>query len=182
MIRIGPDTDIGINLNSSDWLGMNSYPILSPGICTARAFIYVHILYHIVYIFQNGVTSALPYLAMWLLSFPVSWLSDVALKHGVGRATVRKVCNTIGHWGPGLVLLSLCFVPTNTNNNVIPVVMLVMAVGTNAGSICGFQINHIDISPNYAGTLMSITNFGGAFIGIIAPLIVGQIVKKEVYS
>ena len=31
MIRIGSDTDIGINRNSSDWLGMNSYPILSPG-------------------------------------------------------------------------------------------------------------------------------------------------------
>ena len=31
MIRIGTDTDIGMNQNSSDWLGMNSYPILSPG-------------------------------------------------------------------------------------------------------------------------------------------------------
>ena len=31
MIRIGSDTDIGINWNSSDCLGMNSYPILSPG-------------------------------------------------------------------------------------------------------------------------------------------------------
>ena len=32
MIRIGSDTDIGMNLNSSDWLGMNFYPILSPGV------------------------------------------------------------------------------------------------------------------------------------------------------
>ena len=31
MIRIGSDTDIGMNRNSSDWPGMNSYPILSPG-------------------------------------------------------------------------------------------------------------------------------------------------------
>ena len=31
MIRIGSDTDIGMNQNSSDWLVMNSYPILSPG-------------------------------------------------------------------------------------------------------------------------------------------------------
>ena len=31
MIRIDSDTDIGMNRNSSDWLGMNSYPILSPG-------------------------------------------------------------------------------------------------------------------------------------------------------
>ena len=31
MIRIGSDTDIGMNRNSSDWLGMNFNPILSPG-------------------------------------------------------------------------------------------------------------------------------------------------------
>ena len=30
MIRIGSDTDIGMNRNSSDWLGMNLNPILSP--------------------------------------------------------------------------------------------------------------------------------------------------------
>ena len=29
--RIGSDTDIGMNGNSSDWLVMNSYPILSLG-------------------------------------------------------------------------------------------------------------------------------------------------------
>ena len=30
MILIGSDTNI-VNRNSSDWLGINSYPILSPG-------------------------------------------------------------------------------------------------------------------------------------------------------
>ena len=34
MIRIGSDTDIRMNRNSSDWLGINSYPILSPGMCS----------------------------------------------------------------------------------------------------------------------------------------------------
>ena len=31
MIRIGSDTDIGMNQNSSDGLGMDFNPILSPG-------------------------------------------------------------------------------------------------------------------------------------------------------
>ena len=31
MICIGSDTDIGMNRNSSNWLGMNFYPILLPG-------------------------------------------------------------------------------------------------------------------------------------------------------
>ena len=34
MIRIGSDTDIRMNWNSSDWLGMNFNPILSPGFVT----------------------------------------------------------------------------------------------------------------------------------------------------
>ena len=36
MIRIGSDTDIGMNRNSSNWLGMNFNPILSPGLCLMR--------------------------------------------------------------------------------------------------------------------------------------------------
>ena len=31
LIRIGSNTNIGIIWNSSDWLGMNSYPKFSPG-------------------------------------------------------------------------------------------------------------------------------------------------------
>ena len=33
---MGSDKDIGMNRNSSDWLGMNSYPILSPGYLLER--------------------------------------------------------------------------------------------------------------------------------------------------
>ena len=40
MIRISLDTDIGINQNSSNWLGMNSYPILSPGLSSTFKFLY----------------------------------------------------------------------------------------------------------------------------------------------
>ena len=38
MIRIGSDTDIGMNRNSTDWFGMNSYPILSAGL-TVKFFL-----------------------------------------------------------------------------------------------------------------------------------------------
>ena len=38
MIRIAPDTDIAMNRNSTDWLGINSYPILSPGYSVQATF------------------------------------------------------------------------------------------------------------------------------------------------
>ena len=48
MIHIGSDTDIGMNRNNFDWLGMNSYPILSPG-----DVIIVKINNNIIFLCQN---------------------------------------------------------------------------------------------------------------------------------
>ncbi|XP_054014708.1 putative inorganic phosphate cotransporter [Hylaeus anthracinus] len=126
---------------------------------------------------KNGLMAALPYLAMWILSFPVSWLSDFALKKGVSRGVARKVCNTIAHWGPAVALIGLAAMPEHNTN--VAVAILVIAVGLNAGSLCGFQINHIDLSPNFAGTMMSITNCIASVIAIIAPLVCGEIVTDE---
>lgn len=115
---------------------------------------------------------------MWLLSFPVSWLSDYALTKGIKRAVIRKVSNSIAHWGPGIMLLLICFV--DVRNQIVPVVILIVAVGLNAGTLCGFQINHIDLSLNHAGTMMSITNCISGIVSILAPLITGLIVTDEV--
>ncbi|XP_015110296.1 putative inorganic phosphate cotransporter isoform X2 [Diachasma alloeum] len=126
---------------------------------------------------ENGLKSALPYVAMLVLTFPVSWLSDWAQKKGLSRGASRKICNTIGHWGPGLALVGLCFV--SSGDTTLPVVLLVIAGGLNVGAICGFQINHMDLSPNYAGLLMAFTNCAAAVVALLAPLIVGEIVTDE---
>lgn len=39
---------------------------------------------------------------------------------------------------------------------------------------------HIDMAPNFAGTLMGITNFFANIISIISPLIAGLILEDEV--
>lgn len=115
---------------------------------------------------------------MWLLSFPVSWLSDYALKKGASRGVVRKTSNTIAHWGPAVALACMSLISADY---VWAVAILVIAVGLNAGSLCGFQINHIDLSPNFAGTLMSVTNCIATVTAIIAPIICSEIVVDEVF-
>jgi hypothetical protein len=120
----------------------------------------------------------MPYLVMWILSFPVSWLSDFALEKGVSRSLVRKISNTVAHWGPAIALACMSAVPTD--NYIWAIIILIIAVGLNAGSLCGFQINHIDLSPNFAGTMMSITNFLATIASIVAPLICSLIVLDEV--
>lgn len=47
-------------------------------------------------------------------------------------------------------------------------------------SIAGFLSNHIDIAPNYAGTLMAITNTAATLPGIIMPIFVGAITHGNV--
>jgi hypothetical protein len=83
-----------------------------------------------------------------------------------------------GHWGPGLALLGLNFV--STEDSTAAVALLTTAVGLNGAVYVGFQVNHIDLSPNYAGTMMGITNCMANIMSIIAPMVVGLIVTNEV--
>lgn len=48
-------------------------------------------------LFQNGVMTALPYLAMYLLSFPFGYMSDLLPNKGwLSITTTRKLSNSIG--------------------------------------------------------------------------------------
>lgn len=47
--------------------------------------------------FQNGVMSALPYLAMYILSFPIGFISDYSLKKKwLSITACRKISNSLG--------------------------------------------------------------------------------------
>jgi ACS family sodium-dependent inorganic phosphate cotransporter len=57
-----------------------------------------------------------------------------------------------------------------------------MTLGTMfiAGMYCGFLSNHIDIAPNYAGTLMALTNTAATIPGFIVPVFVGEMTHGNV--
>ncbi|KAJ9590350.1 hypothetical protein L9F63_027811, partial [Diploptera punctata] len=124
---------------------------------------------------SNGLLSALPYLVMWLTSFLFSWVSDILnSRQLISLATSRKLFNSIAHWIPGVTLIALAF--SSKEDTTLPVVLLTIAVGVNSGTYLGFQLNHIDLSPNYAGTLMGITNCAANIMSIIGPLLVDSFV------
>lgn len=70
----------------------------------------------------------------------------------------------------------------NPDQSELAVVLLCFTVGMNGATYLGFNMNHIDLSPNFAGILMGITNGVANIMSIIAPLIVGFIVTNEVSS
>ncbi|GBP87189.1 Putative inorganic phosphate cotransporter [Eumeta japonica] len=127
---------------------------------------------------SNGMLSALPYMAMYLMSFPLGFLSDFVLKKKWLSITAsRKFSNSIGHWGPAVMLLGLAHVPAG--NVALAVALLTFTVALNAGHYTGYLLVHVDMAPRFAGALMGITNCISNCISIIAPLVAGLLLKDE---
>lgn len=64
------------------------------------------------------------------------------------------------------------------NDKLHVVIFLTLSVGFSGISMAGFNINHIDIAPKYAGILMGITNSAATIPGIIGPLVAKLIAHK----
>jgi len=127
---------------------------------------------------QNALFSALPYLAKFLLCLVLSSVAQILTRRKFFSIEFsRKFFNSIGHGIPAFVIVALSYV--SSDNAEIAVALLVIAVGANAASYLGFQVNHIDLAPNFAGTMMGITNCVANICSIIAPLIIGFIVTDE---
>ncbi|XP_039482453.1 putative inorganic phosphate cotransporter isoform X1 [Drosophila santomea] len=127
---------------------------------------------------SNAFLSSLPYFVMGLLCFVVSPISDLLINRGtISITTARKLFNSIGQWGPMACLIGLGYMTAEEKTWAI--LLLTLAVGINAGCVCGYLINHIDLSPNFAGPMMGVTNGIAGVTSIIAPLVVGAIVSDE---
>lgn len=124
---------------------------------------------------DNGILSALPYLAMWLFSILVSQIADWMLTTSHLTTTgVRKILNGIGQFGPAVALFAAAFTGCD---KWLTVTLLTIGVGLNGGTNSGFRVNHLDISPQFAGILMSITNCMANIVGLIAPIYAGFMIK-----
>ena len=83
---------------------------------------------------------------------------------------------TIGQMSPALGLVGLSFVGCNPT---VAVVWLCVCVGFNSTSFSGFVVNHMELSPNYAATLMGITNTFGNAMGFVTPYVCGVLVNHN---
>lgn len=128
---------------------------------------------------KNALLSALPYFVMWILCFVMSPISDYLINSGkLSVATTRKLFNSIGQWVP-MICLIVCGYMT-ADQSVGAIVCLTIGVGFSSASFSGYMINHMDLSPNFAGTMMGITNGVSNLLSIFAPLVVSVVVKDEV--
>ncbi|KAJ0176885.1 hypothetical protein K1T71_008064 [Dendrolimus kikuchii] len=128
----------------------------------------------------NGLLTALPFLVMWGTNFFFSWLTDMIIINKYMTVTnTRKFATTLGYVPAALGLIVLAYVPKNIY---VVEIVLVIICAFKISSHLGFQVNHIDISPNFAGTMMSISNFASNLVASLAPIVTGFIltdVKSE---
>lgn len=126
---------------------------------------------------SNAVLSGLPYLGMWIFSLVVSLTGDTLRKKAIlSTQTVRKVANTIGHIGPAVCLLCLSLVECDRGATIA---LFFIAISLQGGIYTGFMVNHVDIAPNFAGTLFGITNGAATIPSFIAPVTVGALTNNK---
>jgi len=58
--------------------------------------------------------------------------------------------------------------------------LLIIAGGFTGAAYAGNQMNHITLSPHYAGTLFGITNAAANVCGFLAPYAVGLLINGNV--
>ena len=122
----------------------------------------------------NGLLSGLPMFSRYVGGVLLSLVADFLLARGLlGAGAVRRVFNSVSQVGPALAIVFL--VPSGCSVFAV-VSLLVVGMFLNGSIASGHFANHMDLSPNFAGTLLGISNtFSGGLVGILTPIVVGAI-------
>ncbi|XP_063917404.1 sialin isoform X2 [Zophobas morio] len=126
---------------------------------------------------KNAVLTSIPFLTMWIFSMILSKVLDTLRgKNKITTTTARKIATLIASVIPMICFIILCFIECERE---VAVTLMTIAVTSIGGMFCGFLSNHIDIAPNYAGTLIAITNTVATIPGIVVPIVVGKLTHVD---
>lgn len=121
-----------------------------------------------------GFYAAAPWLTMFLVSNASAWVADKLIGNGTDLTLVRKSFQVIGLLGSALFL----FLTKDASSVNSATILLCSSMAFLALSWSGFLPNHLDIAPQYAGLLLSITNTVGTLPGIIGVYITGYLIDS----
>ncbi|XP_001602071.1 putative inorganic phosphate cotransporter [Nasonia vitripennis] len=131
-------------------------------------------------VYLNGYASSMHQIGSWLFCMLMSWLSDwlVAKDHAT-ITTVRKMNTAISSLGPGCLLVAAMYAGCNV---AAAITLITIGLTLTGSAVPGIKVNVLDLSPNYAGTLMGISNGIGAVTGVLAPYTVGVLATNQTLS
>ncbi|XP_016952942.1 putative inorganic phosphate cotransporter [Drosophila biarmipes] len=120
--------------------------------------------------------SALPFLAMWVMSYVYLIAVDILLAGNcLSLTTLRKTFNSIAFWIPCATLIGIGFLGLDQKS--LAIALMTISVGVNSDATIGSSLNPIDLSPNHAGILTGIVNTTVSVVTIVTPLVVGLVVE-----
>ncbi|XP_014223187.2 putative inorganic phosphate cotransporter, partial [Trichogramma pretiosum] len=126
---------------------------------------------------DNGYLISIAYLFMWLNTIFSSWISDAVLAKNLMSVTaLRKVIGTVALTGPAFCIIGASYIETN---RVLVVALFVMGMLLMGSTYSSILVNGLDLSPNYAGTVMAIGNGLSAICGILTPYFVGVLTPNQ---
>ncbi|KAG5877178.1 hypothetical protein JTB14_015576 [Gonioctena quinquepunctata] len=118
---------------------------------------------------DNGLWSSLPYLVMWLVSIGSGWLCDWLVSGGYMSITfAREISTSIVSIEPAIFIMIASF---SGCDKYLTVGMFSVALSFMDTFYCGIEVNALNLSLNFTGTLMAIT-------GIIAPYLAGVLTEN----
>ncbi|XP_073531667.1 sialin isoform X1 [Phyllobates terribilis] len=118
---------------------------------------------------ENGFLSALPYFGCWLCMILTGYVADLMRERlNFSTVVVRKIFNTLGMIGPAVFLLAAGYTGCDYT---LAVVFLTLSTTLGGFSMSGYNINHLDIAPSFAGLLLGITNTFATIPGMVGPVI-----------
>ncbi|XP_073955797.1 putative inorganic phosphate cotransporter isoform X2 [Choristoneura fumiferana] len=127
---------------------------------------------------KSASLSALPYIGMWAGGVAATTICEKIYNGNILSVnTCRKVFNSISFFGMAAGLIVLSFL--GPENKVAAIVTLVTALTLSGFNAAGFMMSHLDLSPNFAGVLLSITNFLACSGSILTPIFTGLILNND---
>ncbi|XP_076653556.1 major facilitator superfamily transporter 3 [Halictus rubicundus] len=122
---------------------------------------------------SNAGLSSMPFLCMWIFTMILSKVLAIMQSKNMITVTVsRKIGTLFSSVVPMFCLIGVSYVGCNRT---LAVALMTIGVTCIGGMYSGFLSNHIDIAPNFAGTLVAITNCVATIPGFIVPIFVGKL-------
>ncbi|KAH8305918.1 hypothetical protein KR018_003647, partial [Drosophila ironensis] len=126
----------------------------------------------------NALLSALPFVVMLMSSYLFIFLAEYLTRNReISLPVLRKSINSFASWVPAVALVMLSYV--SEQNLVGSICCMVAAVAAISGQAIGSSLNHVDLSPNFAGLLFGVSNTLMSLAGVVSPLIIGIAVTNE---
>lgn len=120
-----------------------------------------------------GWFAMIPHVTAFFFYNIAGTLADRMIRGGMDVGRVRKLMQTIAGVGLATALLIVGEVESAW------AAIAVMSVGTALGAFVtgGFAVNHMDVAPKHAGTLMGLTNTAGTVPGVFGVFVSGLILE-----